>query len=66
MPLGKDFLAGKLNYLQRGGRCCKKSEKSENFDTTEKNRPQIFFFDERGYIDQILPEESNINGPDAL
>ena len=43
MPLGKDLLAAKLNYLQRGGRCCKKSKKSENFDITEKNRPQIFF-----------------------
>ena len=27
MPLGKDLLAAKLNYLQRGGGCCKKSEK---------------------------------------
>ena len=27
MPLGKDLLAEKLNYLQRGGGCCKKSEK---------------------------------------
>ena len=24
MPLGKDLLAAKLNYLQRGGGCCKK------------------------------------------
>ena len=32
----------------------------------EKNRPQIFFFNERGYFDQKLPEESNKNGPDAL
>ena len=31
MPLGKDLLAAKLNYLQRGGGCCKKSEKSEKF-----------------------------------
>ena len=66
MPLGKDLLAAKLNYLQRGGRCCKKAKKVKKNDITEKNRPQIFFFDERGYIDQILPEESNINGPDAL
>ena len=29
VPLGKDLLAAKLNYLQRGGGCCKKSEKSE-------------------------------------
>ena len=27
MPLGKGLLAAKLNYLQRGGGCCKKSEK---------------------------------------
>ena len=27
IPLGNDLLAGKLNYLQRGGGCCKKSEK---------------------------------------
>ena len=27
IPLGKDLLAAKLNYLQRGGGCCKKSEK---------------------------------------
>ena len=45
----------------------KKAKKVKKFDITEKNRPQIFFFfDERGYIDQILPEESNINGLDAL
>ena len=44
----------------------KKAKKVKKFDITEKNRPQIFFFDERWYIDQILPEESNINGPDAL
>ena len=30
-PIGKDLLAAKLNYLQRGGGCCKKSEKSEKF-----------------------------------
>ena len=67
MPLGKDLLAAKLNYLQRGGGCCKKSEKQVKiFDITEKNHPQIFFFNERGYIDQKLPEESNKNGPDAL
>ena len=28
--------------------------------------PQIFFFNERGYFDQKLPEKSNKNGPDAL
>ena len=45
MPLGKDLLAAKLNYLQRGGGCCKKSEKKvKKFDIMEKNRPQIFFF----------------------
>ena len=27
MPLGKDLLAAKLNYLQRGGGCCKKRRK---------------------------------------
>ena len=27
VPLGKDLLDAKLNYLQRGGGCCKKSEK---------------------------------------
>ena len=27
MPLGKDLLAAKLDYLQTGGGCCKKSEK---------------------------------------
>ena len=32
----------------------------------EKNRPHIFFSDERGYFDQKLPEEFNKNGPDAL
>ena len=31
MPLGKNLLAAKLNYLQRGGCCCKKSKKSEKF-----------------------------------
>ena len=44
----------------------KKAKKVNKLDITEKNRPQIFFFDERGYIDQKLPEESNKNGPDAL
>ena len=29
MPLGKDLLAAKLNYLQKGGGCCKKVKKSE-------------------------------------
>ena len=41
-------------------------KKVKNFDITEKNRPQIFIFDERGYIDQKLPAESNKNGPEAL
>ena len=41
-------------------------KKVKNFDITEKNRPQIFIFDERGYIDQKLPEESKKNGPDVL
>ena len=66
MPLGKDLLAAKLNYLQRGGRCCKKSKKSEKIRYNGKKSSPNIFFDERGYIDQILPEESNINGPDAL
>ena len=44
----------------------KKVKKVKNFDLTEKNRPQIFFFSERGYIDQKLSEESSKNGPDAL
>ena len=44
----------------------KRAKKVKQFDITEKNRPHIFFFYERGYIDQILPEESNMNGPDAL
>ena len=29
MPLGKDLLVGKLNYLQRGGGCCKKVKKGK-------------------------------------
>ena len=29
MPLGKDLLAAKLNYLQKGGGCCKKVKKIE-------------------------------------
>ena len=44
----------------------KKVKKVNNFDRTEKNRPQIFLFGERGYIDQKLTEESNKNGSDAL
>ena len=44
MPLGKDLLAAKLNYLQRGGCCKKKWKKVKNFDIMEKNRSQIFFF----------------------
>ena len=36
------------------------------FDKMEKNRPQIFFSNEKGYFDQKLPEESNKNSPDAL
>ena len=31
MPLGKDLLAAKLNYFQRGGCCKKKRKKSEQF-----------------------------------
>ena len=27
MPLGKDLLAAKLNYLQKGGGCCKRVKK---------------------------------------
>ncbi len=38
-------LAAKLNYLQRGGGCCKKKvKKVKKLDIVEKNRPQIFFF----------------------
>ena len=44
MPLGKDLLAAKLNYLQRGGGCCKKVKKVKKFDIMEKDRPQILFF----------------------
>ena len=44
----------------------KKVKKVKNFDITETNHPQIFFSNERGYIDQKLPEKSNKNGPDAL
>ena len=36
------------------------------FYKMEKNRPQIFFSNEKGYFDQKLPEEFNKNGPDAL
>ena len=40
MPLGKDLLAAKLNYLQRGGGCCKKKlKKVKKFDIMEKNCP---------------------------
>ena len=66
IPLGKDLLAGKLNYLQRGGCCKKKWKKVKKFDIMEKNRPQIIFFNWRGCFDQKLPEESDKNGPDAL
>ena len=41
-------------------------KKVKNFDIMEKNRPHIFFSDERGYFDQKSPEEFNKNGPDAL
>ena len=45
MPIGKDLLAEKLNYLQRGGYCCKKKEKKvKNFDIMEKNGPSNIFF----------------------
>ena len=37
VPLGKDLLAAKLNYLQRGGGCCKKVKKVKKFDKMEKN-----------------------------
>ena len=63
MPSGKDLLAAKLNYLQRGGGCCKKSEKV--WCNGKKSPPNIFFY-ERGYFDQKLPEESEKNGPNAL
>ena len=68
MPLGKDLLAAKLDYLQRGGGCCKKKwKKVKKFDIMEKNHPQIcFFFIERGYFDQKLPGEFDKNGPEAL
>ena len=67
MPLGKDLLAAKLNYLQRGGSCCKKKvKKVKKLDIVEKNRPQIFFFNGWGYFNQKLPEEFDKNGPDAL
>ena len=57
----------KLNYLQRGGGCCKKVKKVKKIDIMEKNRPQISsFFGGKGYFDQKLPEESDKNGPDAL
>ena len=33
-------------------------KKVKNFVIKEKNRPKYFFFNERGYIDQKLAEES--------
>ena len=67
MPVDKDLFAAKLNYLQRGGGCCKKSEKSEKkLIQWKKIAPKYFFFNGRGYFDQKLPEESDKNGPDAL
>ena len=38
----------------------------KNFDKMEKNCPQIFFSNKRGYFDQKLPEKSHKNGPDDL
>ena len=44
----------------------KKVKKVKNFDIMEKNRPQIYSSDERGYFHQKLFAESNKNGPDAV
>ncbi len=45
VPLGYDLLAAKLKYLQRGGGCCKKSEKNgKKVGIMGKKSPQNFFF----------------------
>ena len=41
-------------------------KKVKNFDITEKIAPKYFFFNERGNIEEKIPEESNKNGPDTL
>ena len=66
MPLGKDLLAAKLNYLQRAVVVKKMKKSGKIWYNGEKSPPNIFFLIRRGYFDQKLPEEFDKNGPDAL
>ncbi len=61
------FACGKIELFAKGWLFfVKKVKKVKDFDIMEKNRPQIFFSDERGYFDQKLAAESNKNSPEAL